>query len=564
MKNIILIGSSQNGKSALANFLLYGKQPENPNPDDVIFVVGDGLTSCTSEPQSGFVEWEHRTPDLSDDTRERVIELAESVKDSNGEKDQSEQVQQKINWKVQKDTIRILDTAGVSDSEGKESQNMIKLYQELANITDENQELSCAALVIKFPQLLDKDYLDNLRFYKKLFPQLFDGGNVIIVVTDCNAENKAWKKKQARTGHPVEEVLKKMEQIFQNTLEIGHHIPMFTIDSFADPEDEKEDFQNAQNVRSLIFGRAFDVRGIKMKSLMFPKPTAWKSFDKSIMDNIRKKREGIQVGFKITDKIYLDIMQKAMKQLVFVEEQRSTLKQIEQRLSLLDSNSSHIFFDKSFFQIFGPFWWSSESFEIKSHCTFDVKCSNGFITGNYSLNQTYFKGKIYSYWFTNLNATVTATAKKRDYFADAISMLKRRRDELDESILVQIAAYNSILAQHSDVTEQLSLLSTLLEATSKIIDSLDEEMISLSQLNQLRSLENTSFTDENSLLYHYKQHLSFNVVLFEIEQHSNQKVPKVDEVVILSNITKKGVKGIVYSINKQKAKKGDIILIVYQ
>lgn len=67
------------------------------------------------------------------------------------------------------ESLRIMDTPGVGDNKNMEEQNMLALYEELAK---PEFEISCIVLVIRFPTLVTDAYKSNLRFYKRIFPQV--------------------------------------------------------------------------------------------------------------------------------------------------------------------------------------------------------------------------------------------------------------------------------------------------------------------------------------------------------------------------------------------------------
>lgn len=96
--NILLIGASQNGKSALANFLVTGKS--NVQNNNRFFQVGSGMAACTQQMLSQTVTWNHKhLPKMA-----RKREILES----------DEMIQHSI-W-IARYSFRIIDTPGVGEA----------------------------------------------------------------------------------------------------------------------------------------------------------------------------------------------------------------------------------------------------------------------------------------------------------------------------------------------------------------------------------------------------------------------------------------------------------------
>ncbi|CAH6420381.1 Hypothetical protein UVM_LOCUS134 [uncultured virus] len=118
-RTVILVGPTQNGKSALGNLLV----------GHAVFDVGTGLTSCT------------RLPSCVD-----------------------------MDWRGRKAGIRIVDTAGTGDTEQREAEKMLELYRLLVDMHDSERPLCCVLIVCKYPSVLNDEYRKNLAFYRDLFP----------------------------------------------------------------------------------------------------------------------------------------------------------------------------------------------------------------------------------------------------------------------------------------------------------------------------------------------------------------------------------------------------------
>jgi hypothetical protein len=121
----------------------------------------------------------------------------------------------------QSHVIRLIDTAGVGDNKGLETNNMLGLYSLLVR----TKEISCAALVVKFPTLITDHWKQNLHFYTELLPQVSNymflisvthfaqmfSTNVILVVTGFPDDEK-WIARQTRSGTNPRSTLEKLRK----------------------------------------------------------------------------------------------------------------------------------------------------------------------------------------------------------------------------------------------------------------------------------------------------------------------------------------------------------------
>jgi len=185
----------------------------------------------------------------------------------------------------------LIDTPGVGDTRDKEEINMFLLYQHLAKLSNNNEYISAIVLVAKFPTLLDNSYLENLKFYQKLFSNIFQT-NLVIMITHVE-ESEDWIRRQERSGHTVGERLQQIRVSIQSILNLSEEISYYTIDSlcFKDTEEMK----HALEVRSMLFDSCFEQPITILETIRFPKLQKWKSLDEiEILGLEERKKEYIK------------------------------------------------------------------------------------------------------------------------------------------------------------------------------------------------------------------------------------------------------------------------------
>jgi len=243
-KCVILIGSSQNGKSTLGNYLVNG-HCDPPHK----FQIGSGSSSCTTVPQVASVMWP---------------------------------------WGGRQEEIKIIDTAGSGDTSGagKEVNNMVAMYRVLAKVSS----ISYVVLVVRYTTLLSAEYKADLLFYKNLFPEMFESRRVIIVGT-CWSSCPRWQRKEERSGVSLSEKRNNFKKEFRSILGLNYELEFHTIDCLGATEDPI-DTDNANKVRSTLFNKCFEEKSMEMSVAQFPKPTPWVTSDTQNIQVLQASRRG--------------------------------------------------------------------------------------------------------------------------------------------------------------------------------------------------------------------------------------------------------------------------------
>ena len=280
VRNILLIGASQNGKSALGNFLVTGKAMDN----SPVFRIGNGTASCSTNWTSKPTEWKYRyLPPEVLKQRQIYVDCDEATKH-------------------EKQTLckfQIIDTPGTGDvNVNNEETNMKLLYNSLKIMKDKQEKLALALLVVKYASFLNEELKANIIYYKKMLPEIMNA-NVYLIITNVE-NNETWINKQLKGGKPhPKSIIEKIQQEIQNWLETSSEVPMFTIDSMFDPESLEE--QNAIKIRELLFATCVTTPSITLNGMRFPKTKQQLEKNKREIEKFEGQKDGINKGIALIE-----------------------------------------------------------------------------------------------------------------------------------------------------------------------------------------------------------------------------------------------------------------------
>ncbi|XP_011409214.1 PREDICTED: uncharacterized protein LOC105316105, partial [Amphimedon queenslandica] len=149
--------------------------------------------------------------------------------------------------------LQIIDTPGLNESAEKDLSHMIDIIKKL----NECEEIKACILIVKFNAKIDAQYRATLKYYSRLFPDLFES-NVIIVMTEfkTDEDSKALRKRQRID----------VEQIKRNTIselckcsdkKLTYSPQIFMIDCLAIQDAA---IKISQNVRRAILDYIFQLQ----------------------------------------------------------------------------------------------------------------------------------------------------------------------------------------------------------------------------------------------------------------------------------------------------------------
>ena len=309
VRNILLIGASQNGKSALGNFLVTGKALDN----SPVFGIGDGTMSCTTKLNAARAQWTYSY-------------LPPEILKQHQIQDNEEEAKQHEKHKLC--TFEIIDTPGTGDvNVNKEVENMELVYNRLKEMRDNQEELALALLVVKYPPFLSEELKANIIFYKKMLPEVMNL-NVYLVITNVE-DNEAWLKKQTKGGKKnPSTIIKEIQIEIQLWLEKNFEIPTVTIDSLFESDTPEE--QNAVRVREILLATCVTSPGISLNGIRLPKTKRMLEEDKRNIEKLLGTKDGIHKGIALIEVSLSEVANKLADLSGKMEATASQLKQYEE------------------------------------------------------------------------------------------------------------------------------------------------------------------------------------------------------------------------------------------
>lgn len=178
--NILLIGSTGQGKSTLGNFLL--------NPDEKcqrkghrIFGIGTSNLPHTKRVERG--------------------------------RDQS-----------CNPNVLVIDTPGLNEGATKDLEHMTDIVSSLKGL----KEITACILVIKFDVKIDVQYKTTIEYYRSLLPKIFEG-NILIVMTNFPTDKRSERIREIQ-GIDVDEVIRNTVAEITSGTDLAYTPQTFLID----------------------------------------------------------------------------------------------------------------------------------------------------------------------------------------------------------------------------------------------------------------------------------------------------------------------------------------------
>lgn len=105
------------------------------------------------------------------------------------------------------------------------------------------------------------------------------------MVTNYSVDRR-WQRKQTENGITPIQVLARLNDEMAEIL--GIRVPMYTIDSKAEPDDE-EDYKDAMILRNSLFERCCKIPESDVATDRFPKPFTWAEIDEAELAQLEGK-----------------------------------------------------------------------------------------------------------------------------------------------------------------------------------------------------------------------------------------------------------------------------------
>ena len=456
VRNILLIGASQNGKSALGNFLVTGK----PLGDHPVFAIGTGTLPCTAEWKAVKTQWTYQHSYSPTDVFNHFRNHAN--------KGETKFENQKLC------TFQIIDTPGTGDvNADKESENMELLYNRLKEMRDKQEHLALALLVVKYPPFLSEELKANINFYKKMLPNIWNR-NVYLVITNVE-KNEAWLGKQSKgVNKDPNTIIKEIQKEIQSCLKISDEIPTVTIDSKFDSDTPEA--TNAVQIRELLLATCVTSPGICLNEMRLPKSKRMLEEDKRNINRLEGMKDGLNLNIASNEVSVREVAAKLADLSNKLEANTTKLKKYQKEFDeknvkelceiYCNRYTGECYFWPNFFYRVNAGFDVQTEFPIR-----DKYVARGI--AKYTINEEkHVKGKVYALPWNKLNCSITLYTYKQEYY-------RERLTQLSSKIATVKAENESLNRESNDKSHDQENFQSQLEAYKNQLDEIDKKLIEL-------------------------------------------------------------------------------------
>eukprot|EP00732_Lithocolla_globosa_P000508 Lithocolla_globosa_v1_NODE_161_length_5591_cov_403.883192.p2 type:complete len:582 gc:universal NODE_161_length_5591_cov_403.883192:1815-70(-) len=257
--NILLVGSSGQGKSTFGNFL--ANEPTTQFKKE-LFKEGDDMDSCTAECEMIRLYFH-------DSEEEGCLEL------------------------------NIIDTPGLNDTDPKKE---VSNMSAIASLISELGTLTCAIVCSSFDSKANTQYRDTIRYYSRLLDPLVQRDRVIVVGTKLDedtydkwSEKDLFEKKKTALMNRISEL---MDHRIAHCYFLESKIPEDELQDafkcFLDSDGPQTTYSNSLDARDKILMTIVQWKGISMLNNVFPLPPVIEDRREVRMKFLDEKIHGIE------------------------------------------------------------------------------------------------------------------------------------------------------------------------------------------------------------------------------------------------------------------------------
>lgn len=167
----------------------------------------------------------------------------------------------------------IIDTPGLNESAAKDLDHMIEVIQSLRDL----KEISACVLCVKFSSQIDTQYMETVRYYREMLPNLF-AASIAVVFTDYSDNDHEVKKRKREGINPDEMMANAVDAIVSNA-RLDYRPMHFCIDVL--PGENEEDRKCTMTARAAIIDYVdSQLSGAQTNSLLVVKTPALRIEDR--------------------------------------------------------------------------------------------------------------------------------------------------------------------------------------------------------------------------------------------------------------------------------------------
>ena len=440
--NLLLIGSTGNGKSSLGNYLLH----------------------CKAET-------------VDEDGRRDLQEIFRTAR-TNLPETKTVQVERNLEESPQ---LAVMDTPGLNESAERDLPHMIEIITEVKNLGS----ITACLLCVKFDSKIDAQYRATIAYYKKLLPTLFER-NVVIVLTNFLMDEHSEMRRQKQKvdiGAIVENTRHEVTDI--GALKFEPQV--FLIDSL--PVTNMEHSKSEKDRTSILDYIQKSLNPITTEDIMVAKTIALKLQDEKEISRLDGEIHGYNKCLQEANEAAAGVLEKIECKQKEVSRFKGKILQVEAELKDKDSEAKITTKTWSINDSWRWFQWQAKSFEVSSawpvvSCT---KWDNGHLEWkDFQLDEEKgeARGKVEGQWFRGLYASLTLLSQKRIVSKNEIEKLKAELTSLQSKLKEETRSLAEHEAQHTIHRKEIDLLNHFIQARSTRKERLMADPITIDEAHK--------------------------------------------------------------------------------
>ncbi|KID81315.1 hypothetical protein MGU_11314 [Metarhizium guizhouense ARSEF 977] len=451
--NVLIIGPTQNGKSTLINRI----RNLADHGDTESARVGNGMTSLTTRCNVYDLHvpiTKYKLVDMNNFTDINIPDDEGKLFELDGIWDNQDMDVQPIDQNAPRLHVRLIDTPGLDDSRGrdKDMQNIWTVLKFLTATAESetpwDRYISTILFVCNANKAFSSDFQEIFKYYKQCMPNLF--GSLAIINTHFSIDK--WHQKYTRwipsqlsnVGHTAkDDVIQARRASFLDTL--GINPQHFFIDSKPRARFPFEEVVSRNDLSEIITFLSFkDPMPIAQMRLVKRGP--WMAVDWLLVSYLNTIKNEWQKEYKSRSDAASDNVKLRDISRTRLHNWATELKECEEKLEIYDSETTYNLVSyntrdrvdtstrflkyATFQKIKGtfPITEAERPFYVKTQPRSDTDAA--YWTGHTETSTTW-TGSFEAKWGKVPNLNAQSWTKNMYHYKDAISVLRKRRRELE-------------------------------------------------------------------------------------------------------------------------------------
>jgi len=446
--SILMLGLSQNGKSLLGNYLINGKPSVTPfSPGG----KGNSMTKLIQKEETTF----------------KYIEYSED-----------KEVKVKYNF-----TIKIIDTPGLLDSEGKDFLNLREIVTELDGL-----KIGTVILAVNFERrFYDDSFIKYIGFYRTLFPNLFSS-NFIIVFT--NVSHTAAKLNE------YEFLQLNLDSMLNNEAETICKIlglRKVSHQSLNSMPFDVDDVAHSTNVRNFLLMRAGMAEKNHVKFTRIPKLPKMITHCLNEIKSLEKQSQAYIQGLTVAETKLGRVLKSKLDVLALINGFRNKLETSGKFITNHNTNDLELVHEEKFPSKSWGVGWQTHDYYFEVDYIIrksTIVTTNGCYHTNKEGGVGHYseRGSVSSTWLRGLYGSVMVYAFRSDVFRSEIEV-ENKRIELNQIELKHLEnKFNETLKVEQEHTNEVNEFRTYLAKISEQISNMNEPTFPIEEFDVYQQL----------------------------------------------------------------------------